>query len=45
MQTIVLFPDVWDKIIPLNFKKWTGGTFLILLAIPSWILAFYLGNM
>ena len=40
MQTIVLFPDVWDKIMPLNFKKWTGGTFLVLLAITSWYLSF-----
>ncbi|WP_308573912.1 hypothetical protein [uncultured Methanosphaera sp.] len=42
MQTLVLFPDKYDKILPLNFKKWSGAIFLLLLVIPSYIITFYI---
>lgn len=41
-QTIVLFPDKLDKILPFNFKKWTGGTFLLLFIIPFYFGTFYM---
>ncbi|WP_304125870.1 hypothetical protein [Methanosphaera cuniculi] len=42
IQTLVLFPDKYDKILPLNFKKWSGAIFLLLLVIPSYIITFYI---
>lgn len=42
MQTIVLFPDIISKVIPLDFKKWEGKLLLALLAIPSWIITFHM---
>lgn len=44
IQTIVLFPDVISKVIPLDFKKWEGILLLALLAIPSWIIAFHIAR-
>ena len=44
IQTLVLFPDVISKVIPLDFKKWEGILLLALLAIPSWIIAFHIAR-
>lgn len=45
MQTIVLFPDVMGKIVPLDFKKWEGVIFLLLFSIPSWVISFYVAGL
>ena len=31
ISVIMLFPDVWDSLFPIDFKTWTGWTFLFFL--------------